>query len=61
MILLGMVISGVSCLVIGSGTFIIRDAEPALGSPPGDGIISSEKEYVLLKKKEGAVSGKSAL
>jgi len=56
MILLGMVVSGISCLVIGSGTFIFTHPEPAPGCPPGDGIICSEKEIVLLKGKEGAVN-----
>ncbi|KIM66844.1 hypothetical protein SCLCIDRAFT_1210884 [Scleroderma citrinum Foug A] len=56
MILLGMVVSGISCLVIGSGTFIFTHPEPAPGSPPGDGIICSEKEFVLLRGKEGAVN-----
>jgi len=56
MILLGMVVSGISCLVIGSGEFIFTHPAPAPGSPPGDGIVCSEKEFVLLRGKEGAVN-----
>ncbi|KAL4073093.1 hypothetical protein V8B97DRAFT_1952180 [Scleroderma yunnanense] len=56
MILLGMLVSGISYLVIGSGTFIFTHPEPAPGSPPGDGILCSERGIVLLKGKEGAVN-----
>ncbi|KAL4080918.1 hypothetical protein J3A83DRAFT_4153544 [Scleroderma citrinum] len=55
MILLGMFVSGISCLVIGSGTLIFTHPEPAPGSPRGDGILCSE-EIVLLKGREGAVN-----
>ncbi|KAG9317857.1 hypothetical protein JVU11DRAFT_2084 [Chiua virens] len=56
MILLGMVANGVSCLVIGSGKFIFTHPDPAKGSPPGDGILGSDREIVLLKGAEGAVN-----
>ena len=56
MILLGMIVSGISCFVIGSGTFIFTHPLPAPGSPPGDGVICSEKEFVLLRGKEGAIN-----
>ncbi|KAG6329544.1 hypothetical protein ID866_9544 [Astraeus odoratus] len=56
MILLGTVVSGVSCLVIGSGEFLFTHPEPAIGSPPGDGILSSEEGIILLRREEGAVN-----
>ncbi|KAI6097545.1 hypothetical protein EDD16DRAFT_1072961 [Pisolithus croceorrhizus] len=56
MILLGIVVSGVSCLVIGSGTFLFTRPEPAEGSPPGDGILCSDKEIVILRGEEAAVN-----
>ena len=56
LILLGILTSGISCLVIGSGKFVFTHPEPAKGSPPGDGILSSDKQVVLLKGAEGAVN-----
>jgi hypothetical protein len=56
MILLGIITSGISCLVIGSGEFTFTHPQPAKGSPPGDGILSSDTEIVLLKGAEGAVN-----
>ena len=56
MICLGMFVGGISCLVIGSGEFVFTHPEPAPGCPPGDGIICSEKEVVLLRGEEGAVN-----
>ncbi|KAI5993549.1 hypothetical protein EDD15DRAFT_902712 [Pisolithus albus] len=55
-ILFGMIVSGISCLVIGSGTFRFTHPEPAPGSPPGDGILGCEEGVVLLKGQEGAVN-----
>ncbi|KAG6329545.1 hypothetical protein ID866_9545 [Astraeus odoratus] len=56
MILLGIVVSGVSCLVIGSGTFLFTHPIPAEGSPPGDGVLISDKEIIVLRGEEGAVN-----
>lgn len=56
LILLGILTSGISCLVIGSGKFVFTHPEPAKGSPAGDGILSSDREIVLLKGAEGAVN-----
>ncbi|KAI9569294.1 hypothetical protein HD554DRAFT_2020677 [Boletus coccyginus] len=56
LILLGTLTSGISCLVIGSGKFTFTHPDPAKGSPPGDGILSSDKGIVLLKGAEGAVN-----
>ncbi|KAI6146178.1 hypothetical protein BKA82DRAFT_165022 [Pisolithus tinctorius] len=55
-ILFGVIVSGISCLVIGSGTFRFMHPEPAPGSPPGDGILGCEEEIALLKGREGAVN-----
>ncbi|KAI6119555.1 hypothetical protein EDD16DRAFT_1519383 [Pisolithus croceorrhizus] len=55
-ILFGIIVSGISCLVIGSGTFRFTHPEPAQGSPPGDGILCCEEGVVLLKGQEGAVN-----
>ncbi|KAG6332854.1 hypothetical protein ID866_6239 [Astraeus odoratus] len=56
MILLGILVSGASCLVIGSGELLFTHPQPAQGSPPGDGILTSEKEIVFLKGDESAVN-----
>ncbi|KAF8555923.1 hypothetical protein OG21DRAFT_785029 [Imleria badia] len=56
LILFGMLSNGISCLVIGSGTLRFTHHETAPGCPPGDGILGSGREFVLLKGHEGAVS-----
>ncbi|KAL4081315.1 hypothetical protein V8B97DRAFT_1863685 [Scleroderma yunnanense] len=56
MILLGIIVSGISCLVIGSGTFLFIHPEPAPGSPPGDGILRGEEGVVILRGEERAVN-----
>ncbi|KAI6152514.1 hypothetical protein BKA82DRAFT_4111821 [Pisolithus tinctorius] len=56
MILLGIIVSGISCLVIGSGTFLFTHPEPAEGSPRGDGILCSDKEIIILRGEEAAVN-----
>ncbi|KAH7887335.1 hypothetical protein F5I97DRAFT_1859630 [Phlebopus sp. FC_14] len=56
LILLGILVSGISCLVIGSGKFTFTHPKPAKGSPPGDGILGSTGEIVVLKGDEGAVN-----
>jgi len=56
LILLGILANGISCLVIGSGKFVFTHPDPAKGSPPGDGILRSENEIVVLKGAEGAVN-----
>ena len=56
LILVGIVASGVSCLVLGSADFVFTHPEPAKGSPAGDGILSSDKDIVLLRGAEGAVN-----
>jgi hypothetical protein len=56
LILAGIVASGVSCLVLGSADFVFTHPEPAKGSPAGDGILSLDKDIVLLRGTEGAVN-----
>ncbi|KAI6002300.1 hypothetical protein F5J12DRAFT_894370 [Pisolithus orientalis] len=56
MILLGMLSRGFSCLLIGSGDLIFDHPKPAEGSPPGNGILSSDHELVLLKGDEYVVN-----
>ncbi|KIK21845.1 hypothetical protein PISMIDRAFT_103357 [Pisolithus microcarpus 441] len=53
-ILFGIIVNGISCLVIGSGTFRFKHPEPAPGSPPADGILGCDEGVVLLKGQEGA-------
>ncbi|KAI6034703.1 hypothetical protein BKA83DRAFT_4193539 [Pisolithus microcarpus] len=55
-ILFGIIVNGISCLVIGSGTFRFKHPEPAPGSPPADGILGCDEGVVLLKGQEGAVN-----
>ncbi|KAH7922975.1 hypothetical protein BV22DRAFT_1036885 [Leucogyrophana mollusca] len=56
MILLGIISSGLSCLIIGSGLLQVDTVvEPAPGAPPGDGMLLGE-EIVLLKGKERCVN-----
>ncbi|KAL4076443.1 hypothetical protein V8B97DRAFT_1913388 [Scleroderma yunnanense] len=43
MILLGIIISGISCFIFGSGTFLFVHPEPVPGSPLGDGILRGEE------------------
>jgi hypothetical protein len=56
LILVGIVASGISCLVLGSADFVFTHPEPAKGSPAGDGILGSDKDIVLLRGTEGAVN-----
>ncbi|KIM57349.1 hypothetical protein SCLCIDRAFT_1219563 [Scleroderma citrinum Foug A] len=56
MILLGILASGISCWVIGSGEFVFTHPPEAPGSPPGDGVLESDKEVVILRGEEGAVN-----
>jgi len=56
LILVGIIASGVSSLVLGSADLVFTHPEPAKGSPAGDGILSSDKDIVLLRGAEGAVN-----
>ena len=56
LILWGILSNGISCFVIGSGTLRFTHHMPAAGSPRGDGILGSGKEFVVLLGEEGAVN-----
>ncbi|KAI0710406.1 hypothetical protein C8T65DRAFT_695543 [Cerioporus squamosus] len=58
MIGFGMLCSGVSSYVIGSGTFTFTHPEPAAGAPPGDGYLmdNANEQVVILRGAEGAVN-----
>lgn len=57
MIVLGMISSGISCLVIGTGVFTFTHPVPALGAPNGDGVLEGGSDtIVVLKGQEGAVN-----
>ncbi|KAI0781255.1 hypothetical protein BD413DRAFT_608412 [Trametes elegans] len=58
MILLGIITSGISCLVIGTGEFTFTHPQHAPGAPPGDGILDVDggDQVVVLKGPEGAVT-----
>ncbi|KAG1896498.1 uncharacterized protein F5891DRAFT_228083 [Suillus fuscotomentosus] len=57
MILLGIISSGVTCFIIGSGVLDIETVKnPAEGSPPGDGILLMQNGVIILKGKEKDVN-----
>ncbi|KAI0371813.1 hypothetical protein BV20DRAFT_166105 [Pilatotrama ljubarskyi] len=56
-ILLGVVSSGLSCYVIGTGILTFSHPIPAEGVPAGDGVLNDgSSELVVLKGPEGAVN-----
>ena len=56
MIVLGMVANGLSCFIIGTGTFIFTHPQPAQGAPPGDGILVQDEQIIVLKGDESAIN-----
>ncbi|KAG2343607.1 hypothetical protein BDR05DRAFT_948049 [Suillus weaverae] len=56
MILLGIVASGISCFVIGSGKFTFCHPIPAPGAPRGDGLLLADNNAIILLGEEGAVN-----
>jgi hypothetical protein len=56
MILLGIVASGISCVVIGSGKFTFTHPIPAPGTPRGDGLLITDNNVIVLLGAEGAVN-----
>ncbi|KAL1947514.1 hypothetical protein VTO73DRAFT_13238 [Trametes versicolor] len=56
MIILGMISSGLSCYVVGTGRFTFTHPTHAEGAPPGDGVLIAEEEIVVLRGAEGAVT-----
>ncbi|KAI0707009.1 hypothetical protein C8Q76DRAFT_747638 [Earliella scabrosa] len=55
-ILLGMVASGIACLVIGSGKLRFEHPLPAKGAPRGDGVLDDGDHFVVLLGEEAAVN-----
>lgn len=56
MIALGMLVSGVSCFVIGSGMLKFDCPKPAKTLPPGDGVIDDGNHVAVLFGEEAAVN-----
>ncbi|KJA25854.1 hypothetical protein HYPSUDRAFT_99347, partial [Hypholoma sublateritium FD-334 SS-4] len=56
MIFLGAVSNGVSCYVLGSGTLRLESPVPSPNSPPGDGMLISNRDIIILKGNEQSVS-----
>ena len=53
MILLGIISSGVACLVIGSGELSLDTVrKPASGAPPGDGMLIGDGTVIIVKGAE---------
>ncbi|KAI0362783.1 hypothetical protein OH77DRAFT_84930 [Trametes cingulata] len=56
-ILLGIISSGLSCYVIGTGVLKFSHPKPADGAPVGDGVLhDGSSELVVLRGPEGAVN-----
>lgn len=56
MIFLGAVSNGVSCYVLGSGSLELDSPKPSPNSPPGDGMLISNRDIIILKGNEQSVS-----
>ena len=57
MILLGIVSSGIACLVIGSGELTLDTVrKPAPGAPPGDGMLIGDDTVIVVKGAEKDVN-----
>lgn len=56
MIFLGAVSNGVSCYVLGSGILELDSPVPSPNSPPGDGMLISTRDIIILKGNEQSVS-----
>ena len=55
-IALGILASGIACLVIGSGTLTFIHPRPAKGAPRGDGILVDDGGVIVLRGDEAAVN-----
>ncbi|KAI6115178.1 hypothetical protein EDD16DRAFT_1072258 [Pisolithus croceorrhizus] len=55
-ILFGIIVNGISCLVIGSGTLRLTHPDSMPESPPGDSILGYDEGVAVLKGSEGAVN-----
>jgi hypothetical protein len=56
MILLGILSSGLSCFIIGSGVLKFTHPNPSKGFPKGDGFLHTSSEFVVLRGAEGTVN-----
>lgn len=57
MILLGIISSGIACLVIGSGELTLETVKkPAPGAPPGDGMLLGDDTVIVIKGAEKDVN-----
>ncbi|KAL7283125.1 hypothetical protein ACG7TL_002551 [Trametes sanguinea] len=58
MILLGVVASGISCLIVGAAVLEFQHPRAASGAPPGDGLMTDARgmEAVILKGPENAIN-----
>ncbi|KAG2115811.1 uncharacterized protein F5147DRAFT_674720 [Suillus discolor] len=56
LIILGMVSSGLSCLVIGSGRLHFKPVKPSSYAPRGDGFLMMRNDIVILKGAEKQVA-----
>ncbi|KAG0702437.1 hypothetical protein DFH29DRAFT_502260 [Suillus ampliporus] len=59
MILLGIMSNGVTCLVVGSASVVLKGVKPATGAPCGDGMLVDDRSshIVILKGAEKDVNG----
>ncbi|KAI0822582.1 hypothetical protein BC628DRAFT_1389205 [Trametes gibbosa] len=55
-IALGILASGVACFAIGSGQLTFTHPSPAVGAPPGDGVLIDDEGIIVLRGCEGAVN-----
>ncbi|RDX49628.1 hypothetical protein OH76DRAFT_1350441 [Lentinus brumalis] len=55
-IALGILASGIACLVIGSGMLTFHCPQPAKGAPRGDGILADHHRVIVLRGEQGAVN-----
>jgi hypothetical protein len=58
MIFLGIISNGLTCLVVGSASVVLKGVQPAAGTPPGDGMLvdDSSNHIVILKGEERDVN-----
>ncbi|KAG2362388.1 hypothetical protein BDR07DRAFT_1609530 [Suillus spraguei] len=52
LILLGILINGISCFVIGSASIILQSVAPSKNAPPGDGILMDGNHVIVVLGKE---------
>ncbi|KAG2069279.1 hypothetical protein BDR04DRAFT_1021897 [Suillus decipiens] len=52
LILLGILINGISCFVIGSASIILQSVAPSKNAPPGDGMLMDGNHVIIVLGKE---------